>query len=73
MFLAPLCVSVVMLASIPSPNQLDVAARTERHTLNRSQRWSLHGRYAVGLSLLVAMYLLLTVLRSVRADFAPEL
>ena len=30
-------------------------------------------RYAVGLTLLVLVYLLITILRSVRADFAPEI
>jgi len=73
LFLAPLCIGVFMLARIPSPNHHDIAARTARHRLNRSERWSLYGRYAGGLSLLVVIYLLLTVMRSIRADFAPEL
>ena len=72
-FLAPLCISVAMLVRIPAPSDQDVAARTERRTLGRSERWALFGQYAGGLSALVVMYLLLTVLRSVRADFAPEL
>jgi hypothetical protein len=73
LFLTPLCIGVAMLAIIPAPNKHDIAERTARYQLNRSERWSLYGRYAGGLTLLVAMYLLLTVLRSVRADFAPEL
>lgn len=73
LFLTPLCISVAMLTRIPLPNAQDVAARAARHTLNRTQRWALFRRYAVGLSLLMAMYLLITVLRSVRSDFAPEL
>lgn len=73
LFLAPLCVSVAMLSRVPSPSERDIAARSARHTLTRRERWSLFGRYAVGLSLLVAMYLLVTVIRSIRADFAPEL
>lgn len=72
-FVAPLCVAVAMLTRIPLPAAADVAARCERSTLNHSERWSLLGRYAVGLSLLVAMYLAITVLRSFRADFAPEI
>ncbi len=72
-FLAPLGMGVWVLARTPFPDQQDIAARTERQTLNRSQRWSLYGRYAGGLTLLVAMYLLVTVMRSVRADFAPEI
>ena len=72
-FLVPLCIGVAMLARIPSPDKHDIAARTARHTLSRRERWSLYRRYAGGLSLLMAMFLLLTVMRSVRADFAPEL
>lgn len=72
-FLLPLCISVAMLAKIPAPDHRDVAARMARYTLNHSERWSLYASYGLGLSLLVAMYLLITVMRSVRADFAPEL
>ncbi len=73
LFLAPLGASVALLARVPLPDPHDVAARTARHTLNRAQRWALYGRYATGLSLLIIMYLLVTVMRSLRADFAPEL
>jgi len=72
-FLAPLCVGVLMLAHVPAPSTADVAARTARHTLGREERWALFRRYAGGLTLLTLMYLLITVMRSVRADFAPEL
>jgi hypothetical protein len=72
-FLAPLCIGVAMLARIPPPTVQDIAARTARNTLSRSERWSLYRRYAGGLSLLVTMYLLMTVMRSFRSDFAREL
>lgn len=72
-FLGPLCVGVLMLTKIPPPNFADIAARAERYALDRRQRWSLYGKYAAGLTLLVTIYLLVTIMRSVRADFAPEL
>jgi hypothetical protein len=72
-FLAPLAVGVVMLAMIPPPTVADVAARSERPALTREDRKHFLSSYAVGLTLLVTMYLLVTVLRSLRADFAPEL
>ena len=72
-FLAPLGLGSWMLSRIPPPNPEDVAARTERMRLGRADRWSLLSRYAVGLTLLVTMYLAVTILRSVRADFAPEI
>lgn len=72
-FLPPLTLFVAMLSRIPQPTDADRAARTERTTLTRSERWALFGRYASGLSLVVSFYLLITILRSIRADFAPEL
>ena len=72
-FLAPLATGVAMLAIVPPPTVDDVKARSERPTLTREDRRRFLGRYAVGLTLLVTMYLLVTVLRSLRADFAPEL
>lgn len=73
LFAIPLCAAVAMLAQIPPPAADDVAARTERVTLGRTERWRLFANYAGGLSLLAVMYLAMTVLRSFRADFAPEI
>jgi hypothetical protein len=72
-FLPPLGLFVAMLARVPAPTVDDKAARAERAPMTRDERWGLYGRYALGLSLLVVMYLLITILRSIRADFAPEL
>ncbi len=73
LFLAPLALGTWMLARVPPPGTQDIAARTARARMNRHDRWSLLSRYAVGLAALVAMYLAVTILRSFRADFAPEL
>jgi hypothetical protein len=73
LFVPPLLLFVVMLARIPAPSSRDVAARSERTPMNRAQRRQFFRRYGIGLMLLVLVYLLITVLRSVRADFAPEI
>lgn len=73
LFILPLLVCVWMLTQIPKPTAHDEAARTKRVPMNRQQRWQFFQRYAVGLSLLVLMYLLVTILRSLRADFSKEL
>jgi hypothetical protein len=73
LFVPPLLFFVWMLTRIPRPSSEDVAARSERTPLGGAERWELFRRYAAGLTLLVVMYLLITVLRSVRADFAPEI
>jgi len=72
-FILPLLICVWMLTRIPPPTDSDIAHRTERVPLNRAERWSFLSRYAGGLGLLVLTYLLITILRSIRADFAPEI
>jgi hypothetical protein len=73
LFVLPLLLFVWMLTRIPRPSGQDVASRSERTPLDGAQRRALFRRYATGLTLLVLVYLLVTVLRSVRADFAPEI
>lgn len=62
-----------MLARVPAPSARDVAERSERMPMDSAQRWAFFHRYAVGLVLVIAIYLLVTILRSARADFAPEI
>jgi hypothetical protein len=72
-FVPPLLVFVWMLTRIPPPAPEDVAHRSERPPIGRSDRLALFVRYAAGLGLLIGSFLLVTILRSLRADFAPEL
>lgn len=73
LFVLPLVGFVWMLTRIPPPDPADVAARSARTTMTAGDRRQAFRRHALGLSLLIAMYLLVTVLRSMRADFAPEI
>ena len=72
-FLVPLCLCVSMLSQIPPPTSADVAARAARSIMSREDRLSLLRRHGMGLAMLVLIYLLVTIVRSMRADFAPEL
>lgn len=72
-FALPLLVFVWMLARIPPPTAKDLEHRNERIPMTQADRRALFLKYATGLTLLISAYLLLTVLRSVRADFAPEI
>jgi len=72
-FLLPLLGFIAMLSRIPAPTAADIAARTERVPMESEDRWAFFRRYAVGIVLITIVYLLVTVLRSVRADFAPEI
>lgn len=73
LFLLPLALFTWMLTRIPRPSALDVEARSARVPMDASDRWALFRRYVPGLTALLLVYLLVTILRSVRADFAPEI
>jgi hypothetical protein len=72
-FLPPLGLFVWMLARVPPPSPADVASRGPRTPMDAAQRWRFFTRYAFGLLAIVGVYLLVNVLRGVRADFAPEI
>lgn len=72
-FFLPLVLFVGLLSLVPPPNQEDVQERSARHEMTRADRWALFNKYALGLAMVVGMFLLVTIVRSVRADFAPEL
>jgi hypothetical protein len=71
-FLPPLIGFVAMLARVPPPDARDVALRGDRTTMDARDRRALVSRYAAGLLPLVLAYVLITIARSLRADFAPE-
>jgi hypothetical protein len=72
-FLLPLIGFVWMLARIPAPEGADVAERAERTPMTGAERWAMLRRHGLGLGLILVSFLLVTVLRSLRSDFAPEL
>lgn len=73
LFSPPLLFFIWMLTRIPAPSAADVAERHERTPMTAEDRWHFFRRHVVGIVLLLAIYLLMTVLRSLRADFAPEI
>jgi hypothetical protein len=72
-FFLPLLFFVWMLTRTTPPTEADVAARSERPQLTADDRRKFIRRYAWGLIPLMIMFLLVTVLRSIRSDFAPEI
>jgi hypothetical protein len=73
LFVGPLLFFVWMLNQIPVPSKEDVVHRSKRTPMNRLQRGQFFGRHAVGLIGLLSIYILLTVMRSIRDDFAVEI
>lgn len=73
LFAIPLIISVTVLARTPPPTIKDVESRSARVQMTSADRWSMVRRHGFGLAMLILMYLLVTILRSVRADFATEI
>jgi len=73
LFVIPLVVCVWMLAQIPAPSADDELLRSKRVPMPKSDRRAFFARHAVGLTGLLAIYVLLTVIRSIRDDFAVEI
>lgn len=72
-FLLPTLLFIAMLKYVPLPTPADIASRSERTPMMAKARWTFFLKYAPGLAGIITIYLLVTLLRSVRADFAPEL
>ena len=71
-FVLPLLVFVWMLEQIPAATAQDEAARSPRTPMTGVERLAMIRRHGVGLFGLMFAYLLITVLRSIRGDFAAE-
>lgn len=72
-FILPLFAFVWMLRRIPPPDGEDIASRSERTPMTGRERMAMLRRHGFALVSILMVYLLITVLRSVRADFAPEI
>jgi hypothetical protein len=73
LFLPPLLGFIWMLGQIPPPSLGDEFARSRRTPMSGSERLALLRRHGLGLLGIVFAYLLVTILRCLRADFAPEI
>lgn len=69
-FFVPLLIFVWMLGHLPPPSEEDVKMRTERVPMNREDRIRYFQTFAVGLSMLVVVHMLLTAYRDFRDNFA---
>lgn len=73
MFLPALLISVYVLQQTPPPNLADIADRSERKAMSRGERQAFVSAYWPGLTLLVLVYVFLTVIRTIRDDFGVEI
>ncbi len=72
-FLIPIAITTWMLAQIPPPTSRDTELRSERTPMTKQDRMVMLRRYGLGLGAVSLFYLLVTILRSLRDDFAPQI
>jgi hypothetical protein len=73
LFLPVFAICLWLLECLPPPSEADIAARSERVAMDKQSRKVVFNRYAPGLILLVCTYLVLTIIRDVRDNFAVEI
>ncbi|MCP4787649.1 MAG: hypothetical protein GY903_09490 [Fuerstiella sp.] len=73
MFLPPLFFSVWLLQKTPEPTPQDREIRSERKSMTGLERREFFRAYAPGLSMLLFVYIVLTVTRTIRDDFGVEI
>lgn len=73
LFIVPLAGAAWLLDRTPPPDRLDLEARSERRPMTGEERRAFLQKFLLGIVLLVAAYLLLTVLRDLRDNFAAEM
>ncbi len=73
LFIIPLICFVKLLEKIPPPSEEDRLLRVERSSMNKEERKVFFGKYAAGLVLLIFVYIVLTIFRDIRDNFAADI
>lgn len=73
LFIPLLLFSLWMLHKIPPPTEKDVAERTERAPMNRSQRRDFFLQFWPSLIILTLIYMMITAYRDLRDNYALEI
>ncbi|WP_298300944.1 DUF5690 family protein [Hydrotalea sp.] len=72
-FAVPMIILVWLLEKIPPPTAEDKAQRVTRASLNRAERKTFFKNFSIGLVLLLVVYVILTVFRDIRDNFAADM
>ena len=73
MFLVPLFGFVWLLHRTPEPTPEDRKIRSQRNAMTRDERRAFFRAHATGLILLLFVYIMLTITRTIRDDFGVEI
>jgi len=72
-FVVPMVIFVYLLNKLPEPNENDISNRTIRKPMTGKERIAFFKEFSVGLVLLIIAYVLLTLMRDFRDNFAAEI
>ena len=72
-FILPLLGFAILLERLPQPTKEDLASRTQRKPLTKSERLQLYKEFSIPLTLIVIFYIFITGIRDFRDNFAREI
>ncbi|MFB6457651.1 DUF5690 family protein [Chitinophaga sp. Hz27] len=72
-FIVPILIFVLLLEQIPPPSAKDEQLRTKRAPMDKEERRKFLRAFLPGLILLIASYVMLTVLRDIRDNFSADI
>jgi Family of unknown function (DUF5690) len=72
-FLLPLIFFTWLLGKTPAPTEADITLRTERMPMDRTERKNFLHTFFPGLIMLIVTYVMLTIIRDYRSNFASEM
>lgn len=72
-FMVPTLIAVYLLSLTPEPDRHDLQLRARRLPMTGTERWQFFQTYQLGLLLFLFVYICLTIVRTIRDDFAVEI
>lgn len=72
-FIIPLLFFVYLLEKIPPPSEADVNSRIVRLPMSKIERKNFLKQFSYGLTLLIILYVFMTVFRDIRDNFAADI
>lgn len=73
LFFPPLVFFTWLLEKTPKPDQEDISLRTQRMPMSRKERNDFIKRFFPGLFILILVYVMLTIIRDYRSNFASNI
>jgi len=73
LFVPPLLLFTWLLQRTPAPAAVDISARTARQPMSREERARFIKTFLPGLFLLILLYVMLTIIRDYRSNFAADI